>query len=99
MFAWFVRTGAVTSTSVTVTVNVASAVFPCASVAVQSTVVGDGLIGKLEPDAGAQVTGSVPSTLSVAVGLVQLTVLGALTVVVVEMLPGMPLMTGGMLSM
>src|SRR6266481_305505 len=54
--------------SVTVTVNAVAAWFPCASVALQVTVVVPG--GKFEPEAGEQVTGSAPSTKSVALGLV-----------------------------
>jgi hypothetical protein len=59
-------TGGVVSTT-TVTVNVADELLPAASVAVQVTVVAPA--AKVEPDAGEQFTGSVPSTLSVAVGL------------------------------
>jgi hypothetical protein len=86
------------STIVTVTVNEAVAEL-VPSVAVQFTVVGFPFAGKLEPELGVQLTGTEPATLSVAVGLGQVTVLGALTVVVSEMLPGMPLITGGTLSM
>jgi len=57
--------------SVTVTVNAVAAWFPCASVALQVTVVMP--VGKFAPEAGEQVTGSVPSTKSVAVGLVYVT--------------------------
>jgi hypothetical protein len=58
--------GTVIVGAVTVTVNVAVAVLPAASVAVQVTVVVP--FGKVEPDGGTQVTGTVPSTMSVAVG-------------------------------
>jgi hypothetical protein len=53
---------------VTVTVNDVELLFPFASVAVQVTVVVP--IGNVEPDGGTQLTGSVPSTTSVAVGFV-----------------------------
>src|SRR5262245_60667488 len=51
--------------SLTVTWNVAVAVFPAASLAVQLTVVVPS--GNSEPDAGVQLTATGPSTLSVAV--------------------------------
>ena len=51
----------------TVTLKVAVAVLLPLSVAVQLTVVVP--IGKVEPEAGAHVTGSVPSTTSVAVAV------------------------------
>jgi hypothetical protein len=60
--------GGVESTRVTVTLNDAVAVFPAASVAKQLTGLAFPFAGKSEPDAGAQVTGTGPSTLSVAVG-------------------------------
>jgi hypothetical protein len=47
-----------------VTVNEAEPVLPCASVAVHVTVVTPS--GNVEPLAGAQVTGTTPSMLSVA---------------------------------
>jgi hypothetical protein len=50
--------------SLTVTVNDAEPVLPCASVAVQVTVVTP--IRNVEPLAGLQLTGRAPSTLSVA---------------------------------
>ena len=62
-------TGAVVST--TVTLNDAVAVLPCASLALQFTVVVP--IGNVEPDAGVQLTGVGPSTASVALGRVKLT--------------------------
>jgi hypothetical protein len=86
------------SVIVTVTVNEADAEL-VPSLAVQVTVVGLPFAGKLEPEFGVQVTGTEPATLSVAVGLGQLTALGALTVVVWAMFPGMLPITGGMLSM
>jgi hypothetical protein len=61
-FADTVTTGAVLSA--TVTVNEAEPVLPCVSVAVQVTVVVPS--GKVEPLAGAQVTATTPSMLSVA---------------------------------
>src|SRR5262245_51595811 len=51
----------------TQTTNVLVVVLPAASVAVQVTVVLPG--AKVEPEAGEQVTGTVPSTLSVAVAV------------------------------
>ena len=50
----------------TVTVKRLVAVFPAWSVAVQLTAVEP--IGKVEPGAGVQITGTVTSTMSVAVG-------------------------------
>jgi hypothetical protein len=88
----------VLSTIVTVTVNEAVAVF-VPSLAEQVTVVGLPFAGKLEPELGVQLTGTEPATLSVAVGGGQVTDFDALTVVVWEMFPGMPLMTGGTSSM
>jgi hypothetical protein len=99
MFACVVSTGGVLSTIDTVTVKDAVVELPFESVAVHSTVVGLPLGGKFEPELGAQVTGRGPSTLSVAVGLAQLTDFGALVVVVSDLLAGMLLITGGMLSM
>ena len=61
-------TGAAVST-VTVTVNGWVVVLPAASVDVHVTVVAP--IGNVEPEAGVQSTGSVPSTASVAAGAVQ----------------------------
>ena len=57
--------GAVVST--TVTVNVLVDEFPCASVALQVTVVAPS--GKVEPDAGLQVTATAPSTMSLPLAL------------------------------
>jgi hypothetical protein len=65
-FPGFVIVGAVMSA--TVTLNDAEELLPAASVAVQLTVVGP--YGNVEPEAGKQFTGSVPSTASVAVGFV-----------------------------
>jgi hypothetical protein len=61
-FAGTVRTGG--AVSLTVTVNEAEPVLLCASVAVQVTVVVPS--GNVEPLAGAQVTATTPSMLSVA---------------------------------
>jgi hypothetical protein len=66
MSAGTVITGAVVSC--TVTWNEADAVLPCASVAVQCTVVVPS--GNVEPEPGVQLTTTDPSTVSVAVGLV-----------------------------
>ncbi len=52
----------------TVTVKLVCALLPCASAAVQFTVVV--ATGKFDPEVGMQPTGSVPSTASVAVGFV-----------------------------
>ena len=57
--------GAVVST--TVTVNVLVDEFPCASVALQVTVVAPS--GKIEPDAGLQLAATAPSTMSAAEAL------------------------------
>jgi hypothetical protein len=59
-----VTTGAVVSTSVTVTVKLALPVFPCASVAEQVTDVEP--IAKDDPEAWLQLTATAPSMLSVA---------------------------------
>ena len=58
--------GVVSTTCTTKVVGVAT--FPCASWAEQITVVFPS--GKVDPDAGEHVTGSVPSTMSVAAGFV-----------------------------
>ena len=81
--------------SATVTVNDVWALFPCASVAVQVTAVVP--IANVVPDAGEHVTGTVPSTVSVAVGLVYATPApeGPLWTV---MLAGVPVMVGGVVS-
>ena len=63
MFAGTVSTGGVTS--LTMTLNVFTAVLPVKSFAVHDTVVVP--TGKVEPEAGAQVTNGEPSTASVAV--------------------------------
>ena len=63
-----VNVGGVESLNVTLTVNDAVAVFPCESVAEQVTVVSP--TGKVDPDAGLHVAGTVPSTVSVADGVV-----------------------------
>ena len=65
MSAGTVITGAVVSC--TVTWNDECDLFPAPSVAVQLTVVGP--LGKVAPDGGVQLTGTLPSTRSVAVGL------------------------------
>jgi len=79
--------GGVASTSTTVTLKDAVAVFPCASVALQVTVVVP--TGKVLPELGLQLGVSAPSTLSVALAvyvtgtplaLVALTVMSAGTV-------------------
>ena len=66
IFPGRVRVGA--PVSLTITWKAEDPVFPCESVALQVTVVFP--IGKVEPDGGAQVTETEPSTLSVAVGSV-----------------------------
>src|SRR5262245_41110044 len=60
--------GVVSACGVTVTLNVACELLPRVSEAVQVTVVWP--IGNVDPDAGLHVTGRLPSTMSVAVGLV-----------------------------
>jgi hypothetical protein len=52
-----------------VTVNEFVAELPCASEALQVTVVGLPFAGNFVPEAGSQLTGTGPSMLSVAVGL------------------------------
>ena len=79
MSAGTVTTGGVVSTSVTVILKVSVPVLPCASVALQVTVVGP--TGKVAPDAGVQVGVREPSRLSVAVAE-KVTTLPAATVVV-----------------
>src|SRR5258705_6092079 len=59
------------SVSVTTTLKVLVCVFPCASVTVQTTAVVP--TGKVEPEAGLEVTAPTPGQLSVAVGRVKLT--------------------------
>jgi hypothetical protein len=61
-----VKVGASVSFSVTVTVKDVDPVFPCESLAVQVTVVCP--TGNVLPDGWLQVTGTGPSTRSVAVG-------------------------------
>src|SRR5262245_24112836 len=69
MSAGTVITGGVLSTRVIVTLNVVgAAALPWASVALHVTVVCP--TGKFEPEAGAHVTATEPSTRSVAVGFV-----------------------------
>jgi hypothetical protein len=80
----------------TVTVKLACALFPCVSVAVQVTVVV--AIGNVDPEAGTQVTGRVPSIASIAVGFVYVTTAPLGPVAVATMLAGMPLKTGGVVS-
>jgi len=69
---------------------------PALSVAVHVTVVVPS--AKVLPDAELQETASVPSTLSVAVGAVKVTVAPEADVASAVMLDGVPLMTGGMVS-
>src|SRR5204863_355545 len=71
--SWVMSSGSVSTgacVSDTFTVNVLSALLPAASLAVQVTVVSTSS-GKVSPDAGSHVTSTVPSTRSVAVGLVK----------------------------
>jgi hypothetical protein len=79
----------------TVTVKLECALLPCASVAVQFTVVVP--TGNVEPDVGVQPTRSVPSTRSVAVGFVYVTATPVGPPCAV-MLGGVPLMTGAVVS-
>jgi hypothetical protein len=65
MFAGRVNTGGVVSTTVTVKLSVA--VLPVRSVAEQFTVVV--IKAKVDPEAGVQLTGLDPSTMSVAVAV------------------------------
>src|SRR5215467_2514596 len=66
-----VSTGGVVSTTCTTKAAVVVAL-PCASRAVHETVVLPS--GNVEPDAGAHVTASTPSTRSVAVGFAKVTI-------------------------
>src|SRR3954451_793850 len=85
------------TTSVTVTLNVFGAdVLPLASLATQLTVVVPTV--KFEPEAGSHVTTGFGSSLSVAVGSVNVTVLPVLTVVVVAMSAGTAPSTGTTVS-
>jgi len=68
IFGALLMTGGLVSTSVTVTVKDAEAELPAASVAEQLTVVEFPFAGNVEPDSGVHVTGTGPSTSSVAVG-------------------------------
>jgi hypothetical protein len=61
------KTGGVVSVKLTVTVNDAVPRFPCASVALQVTVVVP--TGNKAPDAGMQLVGNWPSTLSTALAV------------------------------
>src|SRR5436190_16822141 len=92
-----VSTGAVMSMRVSVTVNEACCVLPCVSVAEHVT----GVVprGKLAPDAGVQVTGRTPSTLSVADGLDgKETIAPPGSSVFCETPDGTPLRTGSVVS-
>src|ERR1022692_306967 len=89
-----VTTGAVVSTSVTVTLKDLEPVLPCASVALQVTVVVPSV--KLAPEAGVQLGGMGPSMLSLA-DAVKVTVFPEATVVVVVMSAG-TVTTGAVVS-
>jgi len=89
-----VTTGAVTSTTVTVTVKLVLPVFPAASVAEQVTGVAPG--AKIDPLAGAQTGRSDPSTASLALAI-QLTATPAASVASAARLPG-PVTTGAVVS-
>ena len=80
----------------TVTENVARPVLPAASVAEQVTLVVP--IGNLEPEAGLQVTATLPLTASDAVGGVYVTVAPSGPVAVVVTLAGTLLRAGGVVS-
>src|SRR5438105_7402437 len=81
-----VRTGAIVSVTVTVTVNEPVPVLPCASVAEQFTVVVPG--ANVLPDAGLHEGVTEPSTTSVAVASGYVTTFPPESVVVVEMSAG-----------
>jgi len=89
-----VTTGAVTSTTVTVTVKLVLPVFPAASVAEQVTGVAPG--AKIDPLAGVQTGRSDPSTASLALAI-QLTATPAASVASAARLPG-PVTTGAVVS-
>src|SRR6478672_7947910 len=88
--------GGVGRISVTWTANEAAAVLPEASVAVQVT--GVSPTGTIEPDTGAHWTVGAPSTMSVAVGGVYVSVEPPGSVVVRATSPGMPWRTGSVVS-
>src|SRR3954452_4398663 len=88
-FCWLIQ--------VTVTLNVFGAdVLPLASLATQLTVVVPTV--KFEPEAGSHVTTGFGSSLSVAVGSVNVTILPVLTVAVVAMSAGTAPSTGAAVS-
>ena len=82
--------------SLTVTLNDALAVFPAPSVAEQLTLVVPA--AKMEPDAGEQLTGTLPYTMSVALGSVYDTTAPASSVCDTVMFDGTLLITGGVKS-
>jgi hypothetical protein len=82
--------------SCTLTVNEALELFPCASDALQLTVVV--VMAKVEPEDGEQFTVLAPETMSFAVGFVKLTLAPEADVASVVMLPGTLLMSGGIES-
>jgi hypothetical protein len=85
-----------TAGGVTVTENEAVAEFPRESAAVNRTVVAP--TGKREPEGGAAVTVTEPSTRSVALGSGKLTVAPPAEVACKVRLAGMSLKTGGVVS-
>src|SRR5919197_226114 len=89
-----VITGGVVSTRTTVIVKLLCAVFPCESVAVHATVVWP--TGNVLPEEGLQLTGTGPSTLSVALAE-KVTVVPDVSDVFTLKLPG-TLTTGGVWS-
>jgi hypothetical protein len=78
------------------TANVVDAELPRVSAAVQVTVVEPN--ANVDPDGGVQVTGRDPSTMSVAVGLVNVTIAPLPLVASTVGLPGVPAMVGGVRS-
>lgn len=83
--------------AVTVTLKEACAVLPALSVLVHVTVVSP--MGNVVPDSGLHVTVSVPSTLSVAVGLVYVTAAPEAPVASTVMFVGTFSMVGGVASL
>ena len=70
--------------------------FPCESVEVHVTMVVP--IGKVEPEGGVHITGTDPSTRSVAVGVVYVTTMPILCLTWTIISAGVPVIVGGVVS-